>query len=259
MKKKGIEERPAGDVPEFCFAPIVGSYSQVPSPLVVEGNPLFDQDGEAQVTVDPEALTVPATFAKDRRQAHKRDKQKFFRKESAAQAIERFTKTTDVFGFTKGQFSLVELIEATLDKIGPADLTVSTWTAANADLDSLHALLQSGQIRSARFLIDFTFQRRQPGTAKLIRELFGTESLRVTRNHAKFFQLSNNAGWSVTCKTSMNLNKNPRFEDFDISNDHDLFVFLDALMADLWRTTKAKKQEGATVKEHLAEFRGIEK
>lgn len=203
------------------------------------------------ITVNLESLKSPSVFASKRN--HKRNLTKLLRKETAAEAIKDFSKELDVFGFTKGQFSLIELIEAVLEKTGPAKIDISTWTAANADLRSIYGFLETKNIISARFLLDFSFQRRQPAVAKQIRNIFGLDSLRITRNHAKFFLISNE-NWKVVCKTSMNLNQNPRFEDFDLSTDPDLFSFLQELFNEFFKKT-ISNQDFLSNKQLCQEFK----
>jgi len=193
-------------------------------------NPLFDSNENPET--DLSKLKSPTSYSEKNRR--KKEYKKLFNKESAIEATKEFEKNVDVFGFTKGQFSLIDLIEATLDKTGPAHLTVSTWTAKTADLQDVLKFLDKGRILSARFLIDYSFQRRQPGAAQAIRQKFGKGSVKVSMNHAKFFMLGNDDGWKVTCKTSMNLNTNPRFEDFDLSNCYELFNFMQTMTAEIF-------------------------
>ena len=161
------------------------------------------------------------------------------RQETAAEVIGELYPGCAIFGITKGQFSLIELIGAILDQTGPADIFISTWTAAGADLSDAHELLKSGKLLSIRFLVDHTFQRRKPAFAAKIRDLFGIESIRVTRNHAKFC-LIRNGEWDIVLKTSMNLNSNPRLEDFDIQDDVGLANFLQSLMDEIFGRLKPK-------------------
>jgi hypothetical protein len=222
--------------------------------LATPENSLLVHREMESIAVKTEELETKTLFALPT-VSKKREIVKLFRKETAKQAIISFSKNIDVFGFTKGQFSLIELIDAVIDKTGEGNLTISTWTASKADLNNVLDFLEKGRIKSARFLIDFTFQRRSPEVAKRIRDIFGLESLRITRNHAKFFTIGNESnGWWVSCKTSMNLNQNPRFEDFDLSNNKDLYVFLNDLVDELFNQTKIKKQESMTVKELCGEF-----
>lgn len=216
-------------------------------------NPLFEQKELDSITVDASGIKTPTSF---KSVSKKRQILKLFRQESAEEAIKGLTKKVGIFGFTRGQFSLIELIEAVLNITGPAHLTVSTWTASNADLKDVFSFIKSGRVLSARFLIDFSFQRRQPEVAKAIRDTFGLGSLRITRNHAKFFQLTNVKGWNLTCKTSMNLNKNPRFEDFDISNDRELFKFLSNIIDELFKKHKSAKQAKMDSTELWNEWQG---
>lgn len=167
-----------------------------------------------------------------------RDVRDLRRKQTAREAIAGLARDGgEIFGLTKGQFSLVDLLEATLEKTGPAHLEVSTWTAANTDVSKALDLIASGRILSARWLVDLTFVRRCPQLAARIRDAFGPDCIRVTKNHAKFSVVRNDA-WLVAIRTSMNLNHNPRLEDFTIAHDPQLAGFLCAAMDDVWRTQR---------------------
>jgi hypothetical protein len=145
--------------------------------------------------------------------------------ESARDAVGPITPGMEVYGLSKGQFSLVELIEHVLQSTGPADLVVSTWTAAGADLRHTKTLLDSGLVRSARWLVDFSFPSRQPAYCDELRARFGDDAIRCTANHAKFVTVTNSA-WAVVIRTSMNLNLNRRLESYEVSEDGDLSAFL---------------------------------
>ena len=207
-------------------------------------NPLTE--GKCDVVVDLEAIRAPTVFSARRK--HVRLCKSLLEGESAKEAISGLTKTVDVFGFSKGQFSLIDIITACLERTGPAALVLSTWTAKHADLTQMMGFLKSGLVTDAKFILDFSFQRRAPAVAQAIRDTFGIESLRITRNHAKFFLLGN-AEWSLTCKTSMNLNTNPRLEDFDISNDRNLFDFLSCIVADIFSLHSGKRQANMNTSE----------
>lgn len=157
------------------------------------------------------------------------------RKQTAAEAVALLTADNELFGLTKAQFSLIDLLDALLDRIGPARLSISTWTAAHADLSRVLQFIDAGRITGARWLVDLTFTRRSPQLAARIRAAFGPESIRVTRNHAKFCLLTNDA-WRIVVRTSMNLNFNPRLEDFTVAHDPELATFLDTVLDELWRS-----------------------
>ena len=214
-------------------------------------NPLFPPPEQ---TLDVAKLTSPTVFLQ-KRPSSTRVIKRLTRGESAAQALSDWSPGMDCFGFTKGQFSLLELIATIIDKIGPAHMVLATWTAAHADLDHVHAFLQNPSILSARFLLDFTFQRRQPEIAQKLRNTFGPRNIRVTRNHAKFCMLWND-NHRLSLKTSMNLNTNPRFEDFDICHDPDLFDFLKTICQELFENMD--DQAAMTSNQLAHQFRDLE-
>ena len=144
---------------------------------------------------------------------------------NARDALSDFDRGMETYCLTFGQFSLMDAVEAILEKTGPADVAISTWTAGNADLSRSAASLHSGSIRSLRFVADCSFGQRQPGyLAELVR-LFGEDAIRTTRTHAKFVVISND-DWMVAVRTSMNLNENPRLESIEVSDDPELAGFL---------------------------------
>lgn len=154
----------------------------------------------------------------------KRDtlKGRIIRRNLAARTVEEAVgvveKGCEIFGLSKGQFSLIDIIGHCLKATGPADITLSTWTAANADMGFAYELMREGAIKSLRFVVDFSFPTRQPEYCAALREKFGDEAIRVTKTHAKFVVIRN-AEWSIVIRSSMNLNENRRLESFEIS-DH---------------------------------------
>lgn len=159
-------------------------------------------------------------------------------KSSAIEAIGTLSPGIRLFGMTKGQFSLLDLISAILKQTGPADVIVSTWTTGISDAENARALLEKGDIRSMQLLTDRSFQTRQPQYCRRMVEVFGQEAIRVTRTHAKFALIQND-GWNIVVRSSMNLNKNPRFEQFDLDDDADLYEFLFQHVQEIFDKTPA--------------------
>lgn len=139
--------------------------------------------------------------------------------------------TTSVLTF--GQFSLFDAIMAVLDRTGPADVDLATWTAGGADVERAAAQLEDGRIRSVRLVVDCSFPTRQPGYTATMLRLFGPESIRTIRTHAKYCVVRNDA-WSVVIRTSMNLNSNPRLEWIEVTDDPALADFLTAVTDDIF-------------------------
>lgn len=134
---------------------------------------------------------------------------------NAAKTIAGFGHDLDItFALTNGQFSLLDLVEATLDITGPADVLISTWSAGFYDIDRAEAFRDNGLMKSVRFIMDSSDKRGQAKTGD-IASLFGEDAIRTTRTHAKFVTITNEA-WNVVIQTSMNLNKNPRNEQFSM-------------------------------------------
>lgn len=202
-----------------------------PAPLSLDAtvNPLL--------TAKPDPVSDCAVIRQSviKRPIGKREILDLRRKESAAEAVSTLERDgMELFGLTKGQFSLSDMIEAILNKTGPADLSISTWTAASSDVTKMLDLLGAGKIRSCRWLVDLTFMRRCPQLAAEIRRKFGPDAIRVTKTHAKFCTIAND-DWQVALRSSMNLNQNPRLESFQVGHDPELCHFLSNVLDDIWQ------------------------
>ena len=159
-----------------------------------------------------------------------------FQGEQASHVLDlaEFGKGCEVIGFTAGQFSFVDLIEAVLRKTGPAAMTLSTWAASVADLGRIGMFYDDGRITSAQFLLDGAFESYNKESAKELRAKFGDEAIRIIPNHAKF-ALIRNEEWAVSIQTSMNLNHNRRIENFSISECPVLHDFLSEIVSSVWQ------------------------
>lgn len=153
---------------------------------------------------------------------------------NARDAIGTLEPGAEVYILTHGQFSLIDALIAVVEQTGPANVTLSTWTAAAADLTTAARLLEGSQIRSLRFLVDRSFLTRQPDYCATMRRLFGDDCIRTTRTHAKFATIRNES-WSIAIRTSMNLNENPRLENIEISDDPGLCGFLEDAVDQFFR------------------------
>jgi len=152
---------------------------------------------------------------------------------SAKEAIGTIEKNTDVFILTYGQFSLIDALVAILDQTGPADVIISTWTAADAHLQRSAALLESAQIRSLRWIVDRSFETRQPEYCFHMRKLFGPGCIRAIRTHAKFMVVRSETH-DIVVRTSMNLNENPRLENLEVSWDCGMADFFQSIADELF-------------------------
>lgn len=191
--------------------------------------------GNSQVTVPIQALGKPTVMARPKQVRHtRRDFIDARRVQSASDAISSLTADNELFGFTKGQFSLLDLLKAMFAKTGPANMTLSTWTAARAEIAEIAEMRKAGTLIGARWLLDISMMRRDKGIVHNIQTLFGADAIRVTKNHSKFAILEND-DWHLVLWSSMNLNMNPRMENFWLGNDPDLAGFFGTLLDEIWR------------------------
>ena len=166
----------------------------------------------------------------------RRTRARFSKVASARDTIAGFGHDMDVAGLTFGQFSLIDLIQAALEITGPADVTISTWSAGFYDIDAAERFRANGLMRSIRFVMDAASMKKGQASVYDIGDLFGKDAIRTTRTHAKF-ALVRNDEWDVVITSSMNLNLNPRCEQFEMTDDAErcgmFAAFVDALFDEL--------------------------
>jgi len=129
-----------------------------------------------------------------------------------------------IIGLTKGQFSMLDLVVAILRITGPADVVISTWTTGMRDVETVRYMREIGKIEDFRFLTDRSLLARHPDYIEGMIDAFGSERIWCTRTHAKFAMIHSDE-WSIVCRGSMNLNRNTRFEQFDIDTDPAIYAF----------------------------------
>lgn len=194
-------------------------------------------------TVDVAEIEAPSVFVR-KKSERTRELRELRSKQNAAAAIAGLNHDVEIYGFTKGQFSLLQLIESLLDVTGPAKISLSTWTAARHEIQSLERFVRAGRLTAMRWLIDFSFSRRDPEAAHQIRQTFGLDCIRVAQTHSKFAVIENDS-WQIVLRTSMNLNMNPRFEDFTVAHDPELADFIRRLLDDIWNRQKRSLADAA--------------
>lgn len=162
----------------------------------------------------------------------------------AREAIGEIRHGQDVFILTFGQFSLIDVLVHILDQIGPASVDISTWTAAHADVQRAADLMSAAAITKLRFVVDRSFETRQPEYCAHMRQLFGQDCIRATRTHAKFIVIRN-ARANVVVRTSMNLNENPRLENVEISESVEFAEWFTGIVDGIFKDVKPGKNESA--------------
>jgi len=151
--------------------------------------------------------------------------------ENAFISIGKIYKNMEIYGLTKGQYSIINIIETILNQTGKADVIISTWTAANAEIKKAEYFLKNGNINRLHFIVDRSFPTRQPRYYKQLIDTFG-DIVSLTNSHAKFVIIKNDE-WNIVIRTSMNLNENKRLENFEISDDKQLVDYLLCICDDI--------------------------
>lgn len=147
------------------------------------------------------------------------------RGESARRCIGPIDKGGDVFGLTKGDFSMIDILRHIGSEIGPCRIDIGTWTAAAAEIKQAFDMLGDRNILTMRWLVDRSFPARQGKYYASLLEKFGRDSVRLARFHAKFILLEND-DFTVAVRTSMNLNENKRIEFYEISEGSPISDYL---------------------------------
>ena len=165
--------------------------------------------------------------------------------DSARAALAALDPGGHVFGLTKGQFSMIDLAAAVLEKTGSADVGLWTWCIADYETQCLRAFMNDRRILSFRLVLDYSGARRESALLSDLQGRFGADCIRVTKTHAKIVTVANEE-WRVTIRGSMNLNMNPRFEQFDVSDADGAFDVVNGMMSELWARGPALAVDQAT-------------
>lgn len=137
------------------------------------------------------------------------------RTEQAAGMIGELRPGDRITGLTAGQFSAIDAMEHMVDELGPAAVRISTWTTGLYDAQRARDIRIEGRITDMRVLLDRGTFEKSPKYAGPLIERLGVDSFRCLGVHAKVIIVSGAKGRAVM-RSSMNLNKNLRTEQFDI-------------------------------------------
>jgi len=138
------------------------------------------------------------------------------RTDTAAEVIGPLTPGVRVTGLTAGQFSAIDAMEHMVDQLGPGcAVRISTWTSGLYDVRRAAGIRIEGRIADIRMLLDRGTFEKSPKYAGPLIEALGVEAFRCLSVHAKVIIVSG-ARSAAVMRSSMNLNKNLRTEQFDI-------------------------------------------
>lgn len=151
----------------------------------------------------------------------------------AASAIGPIVPGMSLFAVTRGQWSMIDAILHVLDEVGPASIALWTWTVAEYEVQTLTRLRIDKRLTAGRLVIDGGARQRNAGLIREWKGTFGPDSVRYVRNHAKIARIESASGLRLLLRGSMNLNFNPRFEQFDLTEGGEDFELVTSIEAEL--------------------------
>jgi hypothetical protein len=151
---------------------------------------------------------------------------------SAADCIGTLKAGQSLFAITRGQFSMIDATLACLDQTGPADVSIWTWTIAGYEIECFERLRKDGRIKNGLLIIDYGARGKNADLLRDWQSSFGRESVRTVLNHAKIVTIES-ANFKLLLRGSMNLNFNPRFEQFDLSEGGPAFDLVKGIEREL--------------------------
>ena len=161
---------------------------------------------------------------------------------------------------------MIDAILHVLDQAGPSKISVWTWTVAEYEVQVLTRLRDDSRVAAGRLVIDAGARQKNAGIIREWQASFGPDAVRYVHNHAKLARVESASGLKLLLRGSMNLNANPRFEQFDLTEggaDYDLVARVEdeipALAdncsgAQVWAATRAAP---AFDSQKLAMFDGL--
>lgn len=169
------------------------------------------------------------------------------RTETASEVIGSLAPGVRVTGLTAGQFSAIDAMEHMVDELGPAAVRISTWTTGLYDVERAAQIRLQGRITAMRVLLDRGTFEKSPKYAGPLIDALGVEAFRCLSVHAKVIIVCGARG-SAVMRSSMNLNKNLRTEQFDIDVCDEVAAFYTAWFDGLWDESGRSQDNRAIIK-----------
>jgi len=115
---------------------------------------------------------------------------------------------------------------------------------AEYEVKAIQSLFQESSILGATLMIDGAARNRKSGIIEQWIGQFGKESVKYVRNHAKISTIHNDK-FQILLRGSMNLNFNPQFEQFDLTEGGEDFKLVKQIESEL--PVLSKYADGATI------------
>lgn len=135
---------------------------------------------------------------------------------TASECIGTITPGMAIFAMTRGQFSMIDATLACLDQCGPAEISLWTWTVAEYEIECLERLRMDKRLEKGTLIIDHGARNKNAELIRQWKSSFGQDSVKYVVNHSKIVTIKSEK-FKLLLRGSMNLNFNPRFEQFDLT------------------------------------------
>ena len=128
---------------------------------------------------------------------------------------------------------MIDAVLHLLDQVGPSKISLWTWTVAEYEVEVLTRLRLDERLTDALLVIDHGARNKNAEIIKAWKDRFGPESVRYVVNHAKIATVESESGLKLLARGSMNLNFNPRFEQFDLTEGGEDFELVKRIESEL--------------------------
>ena len=159
-------------------------------------------------TQDISCPTLPKSEVSFDTQSYQPTKVSFGNDDNLSEVISKLIDGEFVQFWTKGRWSMHQLIKHVCELVGECDVTLCTWAITEEPLRVIHNLKTTGKIKTLRGLFEHKVKSR--GSAYAFAEQFFDEIF-LSKCHAKVTVIEGNE-LSVTIMCSANLTKNRRIE-----------------------------------------------
>ena len=120
-----------------------------------------------------------------------------------------------------GNFNMMRLIFWVIDKIGPSEILMSTYSISPKTMQGVINRREKGMIKDIRFIVDNRVRSISPKPFDLLVANFNYRCISI---HAKVACIWNDK-WKITIVSSQNATDNPKMERGIIYTDEQIFNF----------------------------------
>lgn len=140
----------------------------------------------------------------------------------------------EVYGIVAGQYHFINILDHVIKQIDESvNIDISSWTIAKFEAMQLAKYAKAAS--SLRVIVDSSMVNLVPDSFEFLRELLENDSIRLLRNHSKFAVITSET-WNIAIRTSMNLNRNKRLENFEISDCEILATYMRGIVDEIFAT-----------------------